>query len=443
MILRKIQNLTLLMQIIIQAAIVRGVSSNSTMNIESGVATTTLSNGKIFPLVGLGVGSAQSYLVSPLVAQAMQGDKKTMLFDTAQQSANELFVSSGIINGISKMDDSDEKIAVHVVTKVWYTHLGYERTILSIHDSFKNFKAALDDKRIDLKVHILLHWPRCYDHINFMDCEGEEENLSYEVREAGPSPHLDKDNAWKRSWRALEDMYNSQEYPIESVGVSNFQLSYMKQFELFATIQPHVVQMNVWSLLYDPELIDYCHTHKIHVQVYNVMNLAITGAVKTPHANHHVQKVASDLSENLSPELTTAQVVLAWLIQHGVSIIPRTSQPDRLQENSAISLALVPEMSDYQVETVAHSVEAFLSGQDLEEDLNVMVTFEAKSRDLMLYWKRPDGSEVHIAYIQQGEEFNETTYPKHNYRVYDAQNKESFIEYKVQGKFGTHETVPL
>jgi len=436
------------------AILISAMSVSSQMmesNIDNEIATTILSNGKQFPLVGLGVGKSHPSMISPMISQAMQKDKNTLLIDTSHHIDNEHYVSSGIINGVSKMKKNiDEKVAVHVVTKIWHTHLGYERTMISVKKTIDAYKKVLNDKRVDLKIHVLLNWPRCYDNLDFMDCEGEEKNESEKMKSASSPPHLEKDTAWKQSWRALEDMYTAQdEYPmIESIGVSNFQLNDMEEFEHFALIRPHVLQMNVWSLLNDPDLIDYCQHHEIHVQVYNTMRMIAQGSNSAPIANFRLEEVMDDLSkEMVSPSLrdrglSKGQIVLAWLIQHGISVIPGTTQFNRLQENSAVSLAQIPELSDSQAKTIAHSVEAFLSGNDSEEQMKIMVTFEAKSSDLLLYQRQPNGSEKSVAYIPQGRRFDESAYPKNDYVLYDAQNNDKFLEYKVPGELaGRHETV--
>jgi diketogulonate reductase-like aldo/keto reductase len=414
------------------------------LTFENGAPMTTLSNGKTIPLVGLGVGNTQHYLVPLLVASGVQDNKRVRLIDTTHASDNERLIAEGINQGMKRFPDGEDKVTIHVVTKVWYTHLGYERTKLSVKNSFENLKAAIDNDRVDLKVHVLINWPRCYNYIEWMNCEEDENALSDEVKSVGPAPHKSKKDAWQSSWKALEDLYESQEYgSIESIGVSNFNMMDMQEFLTFARVMPHLLQINVWSLLYDPILIDFCQQQGIHVQAFNVMSIITVEPEKAPHAYHHLQRIAQDLSEDLPDELTPAQVVLAWLIQHGVSVIPRTSRLSRLEENSAVALTAVPEMSDYQVETVAHCVEAYLSGDDIESDLHISLTFEAQTRDLMLFWKRHDGTEVHVAYIQKGESFNETTYPKHNYVVYDALNKDSYVKYQVQGRMGEHQTIPF
>lgn len=405
------------------------------------IPVAVLSNEKYLPLIGLGVGNLQHYMVPLMVAGAIQDDKKTRLFDTSHISDNEHLLAEGINQGIERLEDRKSKVTIHVVTKVWYTYLGYERTKISVKDSFESLKEAMDNPRVDLRVHVLLHWPRCYDNISWMSCAEDEEKLPEAVRKAGPPPHLDKDNAWKESWRALEELYQSREYPIESIGVANFHLRDMEELEKIAKVEPHILQLSVWSLLYDPLLVDYCHRHRIHVQVYNVMNGIVTDPEAAPNAFHHLQKVASDLSEEMTEEISPAQTILAWLMQHGISTVPRTSRLSRLHENSAMVIGEIPELNDSQVEMVAHSVEAFLSGDDLEQDIHVKVTFHATTKDTFLYWNRHDGGEVKVAFIPKGESFNETTYPNHSFRLYDARNKDHFIEYKVNAKFGEHEHV--
>ena len=409
--------------------------------LDQGVPVVILSNKNALPLIGLGVGNLQHYMVPLMVAGAIQDDKMTRLFDTSHISDNEHLLAEGINQGIERLENTTEKLTIHVVTKVWYTYLGYERTKISIQESFESLKEAMSNPRVDLKVHILLHWPRCYDNISWMSCEEDEVRMPEYVRSAGPPPHKDKNNAWKGSWKALEEAYLSDEYTIESIGVANFHLKDLEELKSIARVEPHILQINVWSLLYDPMLIDHCHKNKIHVQVYNAMSGILTDPEKAPNAFHHLQKIAADLSGELPEDISPAQVVLAWLMQHGVSVVPRTSRLSRLQENSAVALASVPELSDIQAETVAHAVEAYLSGVDLEEDIHVKVTFHATTKDTFLYWTRHDGGEVKVAFIPQGETFNETTYPNHSFRLYDARNKDHFIEYKVGANFGEHEHV--
>lgn len=416
----------------------------SIIKFQDGVPYAKLVNNNQVPLVGYGVGNLPHHLVKGMVASALQENKKIMLIDTAHASGNEDLVAAGIIKGVEKIG---KKTEVHVVTKVWYTHLGYERTMLSVKESVAALKPAIDNDLVDLKLHVLLHWPRCYEGIPWMDCEKEEAELPDAVKAAGPDPSKNP-KAFKDSWKALEDLYLSDDYPIASIGLSNFNLYEIEELSKMARIHPHMIQVNLWSLLYDAHLVDYCHQRRIHVQVYNTMLSTISspGSAKTPKAFHHVQKVAHDLSAELKETLSPAQVILAWLIQHGISVIPRTSNVARLEENSAVALAAIPALNDQQVETIAHAIEAFLSGDDFEKDIHVSVTFHSASKDVMLYWMGENGdesSEVHVALIKKGESFEETTYPGHKFRVYDPANKDIYKEHEITAKFGEHKNIKV
>jgi aldehyde reductase len=417
----------------------------SIVTFEDGVPLVHLANNNKIPLVGLGVGNLQHEVIPIMVAEGLQYDKRIRLIDTAHASNNEHLVAEGINKGVEKLEKAGKlgtngKVEVHVVTKVWYTHLGYERTKLSVEASLTALQPVLDNDKVDLKIHLLLHWPRCFAEIPWMNCEGEEMDLPEDVKKAGPDPTKDPD-AWKQSWKLLEDMYLSESYPVASIGVSNFHLHDIETMESFARIHPHILQVNVWSLLYDSLLVEYCHKHRIHVQVYNAMAGTVSQPELAPRAYHHIQKVAYEISDEIDYTMTPAQVILAWLIQHGVSVIPRTSRLRRLDENSAVALASIPAFTDLQVETVAHAVEAYLSGDDLEQDIHVSVSFHAVSQDIMLYWLGKAGKEVRVALIREGDTFDEMTYPNHKFRTYLATNKDIYIDHDVNANFGDHKHI--
>jgi diketogulonate reductase-like aldo/keto reductase len=422
-----------------------------------GVLMAVLSNNNRLPLIGLGVGNLPSKYVSRVISHGLNEEHSIRLIDTSHIDDNEEMVVKGILHGIKVLEDNVKrnkkrmrKVQVHVLTKVWYTHLGYERTKLAVEETIKNFAPVINHKYIDFKLHVLLHWPRCYDTIPWMDCEKEEAQLPEHVKTIGPDPTLARDTAWKDSWKLLEDMYLSEKYPVmESIGVSNFHLGDLQHLESFARIHPHILQMNVWSLVNDEPLVHFCHTHRIHIQVYNA--LAEMEPEKTPNAYHHVQKVGYELSASLQKlyghdedrfedwYVTPTQVVLAWLIQHGVSVIPRTKRVVHVTENAAVPR--IPLLDDTQVDTVMHAIDSFLTSNDMEADIHVKVAFHAVNKDIMVFWHADDGSEIRIAHVKQGESFEETTYPHHLFRTYDASNKDVYLEHRIVANFGDYKNI--
>ena len=130
----------------------------SPIAIVQGIPMARLHNGdQHMPLVGLGVGNMQHHLITEMVAEAMQNDKQTRMFDTAMAAQNEGLIAAGINQGVERMNWSkDEPVQVHIVTKVWYTHLGYERTKFAVEQTMENYKTLLDNPKVDLKIHLLV-----------------------------------------------------------------------------------------------------------------------------------------------------------------------------------------------------------------------------------------------------------------------------------------------
>lgn len=386
--------------------------------------TTTLSNGKDLPLLGMGVGNLQHNQIVDTIA--FGGEHGIRLIDTAHASRNEHLVREGIEKSSSESD-------IHVITKVWYTHLGYQRTKLSVEESLKELTLASNNNNI--QVHILLHWPRCRDEISWMDCEGEEERLPQYVKDLGPPPHLDKDNAHLESWRALEDLYD-QDDRIASIGISNFDLRDIKTLVSKSRITPHILQGNVWTLLFDPHLMQYLTENDIHFQAYNVMNGIFSQTSRAPNAYHSLAALAHDVSSHDNDALvaTPAQLVLAWLIQKQVSVIPRTSNKQHLQEN-AVSIEVVPTLTLKQQETIQSAVAALLRGVDLEPP---KVTFYNSANQVAhLYWIHAESGE-HVAvkeHLKPKESFESQTYPGHVFVAMD-ESKQTRNEFQVSAGYG-------
>jgi len=67
--------------------------------------TTTLSNGIVLPLVGLGVGNQHRHLVESMIHHGLNDDLRTRLIDTAHASGNEREVAKGITTGIKDLKE--------------------------------------------------------------------------------------------------------------------------------------------------------------------------------------------------------------------------------------------------------------------------------------------------------------------------------------------------
>jgi diketogulonate reductase-like aldo/keto reductase len=303
---------------------------------------------------------------------------------------------------------------------------------------FRNkLNEAMQDPNVDLKIHLMLHWPRCYAGIEWMDWEGKEYYLpDAAVKEAEPPPSLDKQqNAWKESWKALEDIYTSKEsFPgVASIGVANFNNGDMKAIMSESRICPHMFQLNIWSLLHDPTIVNLCNQYKAHMQAFDVMNGILSRTKEAPHASGHLRKVAHELLPTDQP-LTTSQVVFKWLSQYKISA---------LQREVDLTIHTIPDLAEDRLKDVGHAIEAILSGSNMEDDVHVQITFHAKDQDMVLfYYPGPiEEDEVMITYIKIGSHYQEPTHPKHAFRLYSAVDPEVDLDHVIDGYYGDFEHV--
>jgi diketogulonate reductase-like aldo/keto reductase len=411
------------------------------------IPTITLSNGKPFPLIGLGVGNLPANRVENMVYEGIKAEHRIRMVDTAHASRNEKNVARGIVSGVRrfrKTEKFEDRVQVHVMTKVWYTHLGYERTKISVKESLDDLADAIKDPNVDLRVHVLIHWPRCYDTIPWMDCKGEEDALPDSVKKAGPPPHQDK-YSWKESWKALEDMYLSADYPaIASIGVSNFGVNEMKELITMAREKPHITQLNIWSLIHDRSLVDICNKHNIHIQLYNTMSGILSNVFSCPHAHHHLLRVANMLTRRApeeNPLVKCAQPILKWLLYFGFSVIPRTSDFDNLASNSAVVLQAIPDLTNEELEHVAQASAALIDKEDMPEDVFIDLTFHASNQDMFLYYVAGEDNYQQIAFVSKGETYKEKAHPHQKFRMYLATDPDVYHDYTVEGGYGDHHQV--
>lgn len=260
-------------------------------------------------------------------------------------------------------DDSGSSNVYHVMIKIWHTHLGYERTMLSVQDSLSDIlpekkdtthnnkkglpssSSKLNDSEggPDIRIHAILQYPRCYNElftsnsylsspnfpIKYTSCQEEEDALDENTKQiSGTSPLLDKENAWKRSYRALEELYHHG--TIESIGISNFGPSDLEQLFDLATVGPHIYQGSLRTLLSQNEMIEMLVKHGVHYQCYDVASTIMNGKDKAHGAYQKLERLGAKHNGGSSDEssygYSPVQVVLGWLVHHrGVGVIPGTT----------------------------------------------------------------------------------------------------------------------
>lgn len=118
------------------------------------------------------------------------------------------------------------------------------------------------------------------------------------------------------------------------IGVSNFDAALVDEVAEATVVVPAVNQIEWSPLLYRPSVVQAHRTRGVVLEGYS----GLRGGILDREV---VTGIAADLDR------TPAQVVLRWHLQHGVVVIPRSAQRDRIRSNADLDgFELSPEQMD-------------------------------------------------------------------------------------------------
>jgi diketogulonate reductase-like aldo/keto reductase len=239
------------------------------MTASSSQLTRTLSNGAEIPVLGLGVWQVED---GPECERAVAWalEKGYRLIDTAQAYRNESSVGRAIrSSGIPREE-------IFLTTKFYP---GSRDPLAEAEKSVER----LGTEYVDL---YLIHWPR-----------------------GGPT--------W--AWPGMERA--SEAGLARGIGVSNFGAAELQQLLKVSQIQPAVNQIQFSPFEYRRALVDACEDAGVVAQAYSPLG---TGRhLRDPV----VDRIASATGR------TPAQVLIRWAIQEGLSVIPKSTHRERIDEN--------------------------------------------------------------------------------------------------------------
>jgi diketogulonate reductase-like aldo/keto reductase len=233
-----------------------------------------LNNGVKMPILGFGVFQiADQQECERCVADAIEVGYR--LIDTAQAYGNEEAVGKAIKKcGVPREE-------LFITTKVWISNAGYEKAKRSIEESLE--KLQLD--YLDL---VLIHQP-------FNDYYG--------------------------TYRAMEDMY--KEGKIKAIGVSNFYPDRLIDLIGFNEVIPAVNQVE--THVFNQQIKAQAVMKKYGVQIQAWAPFADG---KNDLFNNETLKQVGDKYNK-----STAQVALRYLIEMGVSVLPKSVSKERMKQN--------------------------------------------------------------------------------------------------------------
>jgi len=236
--------------------------------------TVTLNNGVKMPLLGFGVYQIQdSTECEQSVYDAIMAGYQ--LIDTAASYLNEEAVGRAIKrSGVAREE-------LFVTTKLWVQDTGYDRTK-------KAFQKSLKRLQLDYLDLYLIHQP-------YGDIYG--------------------------SWHAMEELY--REGNALAIGVSNFHEDRLIDLILHNEVVPAVNQVETHPFNQQIENAAFMKEHHVQIESWAPFaegkNNLFQNEVLVSIAQRHNKSVA--------------QVVLRWLTQREVVVIPKSVRKERMIEN--------------------------------------------------------------------------------------------------------------
>ena len=235
-----------------------------------------LNDGNLIPQLGLGVWQIGPAKTSDAVLAALEANYRHI--DTAAAYGNEESVGAAI------MTSGIPRERIFVTTKLWNSDHG-------------NPERALDTSLRKLKMDYvdlyLIHFP---------------------VRQR------------RQSWRALEGLRAKGK--TRSIGVSNFTIAHLTELLAESETVPAVNQVEFHPYLYQQELLAFCQAKGIVIEAYSPLTHG--ERLKDPKLVAVARKYSS------SKPKSTAQILIRWALQHGLVVIPKSSNRRRIVENADV-----------------------------------------------------------------------------------------------------------
>jgi len=270
-------------------------------------------NGDKIPSIGLGTWLSKKNEVYDAVVEAIRFGYRQIDCAYIYQNEKEIgqAIQFAIKSGWVKRED------LFITSKLWNSDHAPERVDIAIRRSLK-------DLQLDYLDLYLIHWP-----VAFKTGHEQAKDAS-DLLTPDEMPIL-------TTWQAMEQ--SKINGLTKHIGVSNFNIQKLQKLINEAGIKPELNQVELHPYFQQTDLVDFCHKNELLVTAYSPLG-----------SRHLVQSEAGLTREKLIVEMASkhscspAQVLLAWGMQRGIAVIPKSVHPVRIQENfKAIDVQLADE----------------------------------------------------------------------------------------------------
>lgn len=272
------------------------------------------------PALGLGLWKIDPDAAAQTVYDAIKIGYRHL--DSAADYGNEAEVGQGIARAMTDGLCSREEL--WITSKLWNTYHRKEHVAAACQKSLDDLGLAYFDL-------YLVHFPIALQYVDFADRYPPE----WIFDPAAEPPQMQRDRVpLNETWAAMEALVDSG--LARQIGVCNYSTGLLHDLMSYARIKPAMLQIESHPYLTQEALIRTAHEYAMAVTAFSPLGAASYLELDMAEAQESVLEQAAVLAIAERLNVSAAQVVLRWGLQRGTAVIPKTSKPERLEENLAL-----------------------------------------------------------------------------------------------------------
>lgn len=243
--------------------------------------------------------------------------------DCAADYANEAEIGQGIARAIA--DGLVSREDLWITSKLWNTFHAAEHVE-------EGCRKSLEDLDLDYLDLYLIHFPIALEYVP-IDVRYPPEWLH---DPEAPNPEMKRAKVpLHETWSAMEALVDSG--LVRRIGVCNYNSGLIHDLMSYAKVQPHMLQIEAHPYLTQERLIRLARDYGMEVTAFSPLGALSYVELDMAGRGDSVLEEPAVKAAAEAHGKTPAQVVLRWGIQRGTAIIPKTSRPERMRENLAIT----------------------------------------------------------------------------------------------------------